>query len=296
MSDIVPQLFNRFGFLPNSDPIKAFCHATERHDPQYRNDEADRTAAGDLVHVLWSAFDATSVITVRHGDEVMHLCLYSEVAVYDSTLYLGPFSIDLESPNLQIAPISTAGFDFVLDGTPLRLTHAGRLIDATYHFAQHLTRQVLRMWTGEISHILVTRGDRSESFDRDAIRIYDMGYSHYAVRLGNMLMVRPDRGSVWNFEDGVSDGIDLDGVPVRIEVVPTEGHTTSIKHCVLFDGPIEEVEPRHLVVRVRRTGAEVAAALIGTQVLDDGEWPGPTRSTAPRRGLGRQAGSVAQAA
>lgn len=295
MSGYVPQELNRFGFIPNGDPITAFCHATKRHDPEYHDrciDEgAEPTPAGNLVGVLWSAFDAASRITVRHGDEIMHLCLYTEIAVYEDTLHLGPLTIDLVSSDLLIAPVSTAGMDFVLDGKSLRLAHAGSIVDATYYFAQALTRQVMRMWSGEVSHIEVTRDGVSRIFRRDDVRLYPIPYGDYAVRFGNLLMVRPNRGPLWFMDDGISDGINLDGVPVRIEVVPNPGFRRDYGHCALFDAPIGEPMPARIATTssspAPRKGLKVAQALIGTPVASD-------RSTGPRRGLGRP--GLAQAA
>lgn len=303
MSGYVPQEPNRFGFVPNADPITAFCHATERWDPDYyaREDGVEPTPAGDLVHVLWSGFDATSRVTVRHGDTVMHLCIYSEIAVYDSVLHLGPLVIDLASADLQFLDSGTSGMDFVLDGEPLRITYPGRIIDMTYYFARELTHQVLRMWQGKVSHVVVTRGGDQRSFGRDDIRLYHGYADNFAIRLGSFMLVRPDRGATWSFENGVSDGIDLDGVPVRIEVVPTAGHAAGVSYPGPFDEPLPEVvEP---VVHVPYTRSIMSVSeKRGPAVRGSGmdgpvgstDWTGPARSDTPRRGLGRP--GIAQAA
>jgi len=299
MSDYVPQVFNRFGFIPHGDPIAAFCHATERYDPdhyaRWDGNGAEATPAGDLVHVLWSGFDATSCVTVLHGDAVMHLCIYSEIAIYDGILHLGPLAIDLASSDLRFLESGTSGMDFVLDGTPLRITYPGRIIDMTYHFARELTHQVLRMWQGEVSHIVVTRGERRQSFGRDDVRLYHGYADSFAVRLGSFMLVRPDRGPTWSFENGVSDGIDLDGVPVRIEVVPTAGHAAGVSYPGPFDEPLPEVvEPvarvpytRSIMGTSEKRGPAVRGAASVNYTIGSGGWPEPIRSQTPRRGLGR---------
>ncbi len=306
MSDYVPQEVNRFGFIPNGNPIAAFCEATARYDPDYyaRYDQKDRepTPGGRLVQTLWSAYDASPDVVVRHGDEVMHLCLHTEVAVYGGTLHLGPLTIDVESSDLEILATGTAGSDFVLDGVPLRLTHHGSIIDATYFFARELVQQVLRMWQGEVSTIVVTRGDRRQSFGRNDVRLYHSYDTDFAVRFGSLLMVRPDRGATWSFENGISDGIDLHGVPVRIEVVPAAGHAVEPCHPSPFDAPppevVESIVRRGPAVSVVAAPAKRGPAVRGTAIPDcqvgSDDWSGPARSRSSRRGLGRP--GVAQAA
>lgn len=306
MSGYVPQEPNRFGFVPNADPIAAFCRATQRWDPdryaRWNGNGAAATPAGNLVHSLWSGFDATSQVTVRHGNEVMHLCIYSEIAVYDGTLHLGPLIIDLASAELQFLESGTSGMDFVLDGTPLRLAYPGRLIDMSYFFAQELTSQVLRMWKDEVSEIVVTRGDRRRSFGRDDIRLYHMFSDNFAIRFGSFTMIRPDHGAVWSFHDGISDGIDLNGVPVRIEVIPTVGHQADVGCPGPFDAPapeaVEAVARAPYVPSIMAEPVRRGPAVRGTALVDcpvgTGDWPGPERTQAPRRGLGRP--GIAQAA
>ena len=306
MSGSVPQEPNRFGFIPNVDPISAFCQATALHDPdryaRWDGNGTEATPGALLVGMLWHAFDASSHVVVRHGDEVMHLCLYSEVAVYGDTIHLGPLTIDVTSSSLRIMESGTSHSDFVLDGVPLRLTHPGNIVDATYCFAQELTEQVLRMWKGEVSSIVVTHGDRQRSFGRDDIRLYHRGSTDFAVRFGSLLMVRPDRGAIWSFRDGISDGIDLDGVPVRIEVVPVAGHEAGTSYPGPFDPPrVEPVErivrsssaPSVMAVPAKR-GPDVRGTALAGRSIDTDDWSGPVRSQAPRRGLGRP--GVAQAA